>query len=103
MKYDPEPTKLYLSDGGDRSVGIEPMTVTISTNLILENAEERSDFRKSAVEWFQQWSDSRCVSAFFHDECPECGHHKDNCRCQQIDDDLDVYFTLDDAMKHLKA
>ena len=71
--------KVYISDRGDRSVGINPTEICIDINWVLpKESKQREEMREEfyqaglALGCEQSWGKKESINVTFEDECPDC-------------------------------
>ena len=81
--------KVYISDRGDRSVGISPSEIEVNINWVLPNDRKaRESMREEFYSVGQQlgceqsWGQKDSINVTFEDECPDCHSIlvKDKCK-----------------------
>lgn len=69
--------KVHVETVGDRSVGINPTTVTIEVSWDNADTDERAYLKRQATEFARELTSERIRYCYLDDECPECGSQKD--------------------------
>jgi len=74
--------ELIISDDGDVSVGMNGAILTMEFNFSFSNNEEREEFRRDAIDFFEsKCSSGGTIRNNFSDECNECGSRLVNGKC----------------------
>lgn len=71
--------KIFITTEGDRSVGVDPVKITIDG---MPDPIDREEERRLFHAWFGTYLDDMSCGVRFEDECIDCGrvdHHSNTC------------------------